>query len=80
MFSGFDELTTINANALNVSKVENTESMFYSTSLTSLDLSTWDTSKVTKGYAMFCYSGVTSDTLITGPKWTLTDMFEFCDA
>ena len=81
MFSHFDTLTTINASVLNVSKLENMGRMFYYTrALTSLDLSTWDTSNVTNSRYMFCYSGVTSDTLITGPKWTLTDMFEFCDA
>ena len=74
MFYRFEALATINANALNVSKVENMRSMFYKTSsLTSLDLSTWDTSNVTNSRYMFCYSGVTSDTLITGPKWTLND-------
>ena len=81
MFSHFDTLTTINASVLNVSKLENMGRMFYYTrALTSLDLSTWDTSNVTNSRYMFCYSGVTSDTLITGPKWTLTYMFEFCDA
>ena len=74
MFGGFYNLTTINANALSVSKVENMWNMFnYTISLTSLDLSTWDTSKVTNSEYMFCSSGVTSDTLITGPKWTLND-------
>ena len=74
MFYEFEELTTINANALNVSKVENMQFMFNSTdSLTNLDLSTWDTSKVTNSEGMFCVTGVTSDTLITGPKWTLND-------
>ena len=74
MFYGFSKLTTINANALNVSKVENMWNMFgYTRSLTSLDLSTWDTSKVTNSLDMFCVTGVTSDTLITGPKWTLND-------
>lgn len=73
MFTSSD-LTTINANVLNVSKVENMSSMFFSTSsLINLDLSTWDTSKVTHSSGMFCGSGVTSDTLITGPKWTLND-------
>ena len=76
MFGGFYNLTTINANVLNVSKVENMEGMFNSTdSLTSLDLSTWDTSKVTNSEEMFCGSGVTSDTLVIGTKWILTDMF-----
>ncbi|MGN0992576.1 MAG: BspA family leucine-rich repeat surface protein, partial [Bacilli bacterium] len=74
MFEGFSNLTTINANALNVSKVENMAGMFRVTnSLTKLDLSTWNTSKVVDGEAMFCYSGATSDTLIKGPKWTLND-------
>lgn len=74
MYGDFYGLTTINANALNVSKVVNTEDMFLLTySLTNLDLSTWDTSKVTNASSMFGCSGVTSDTLITGPKWTLND-------
>ena len=79
MFGGFYNLTTINANVLNVSKVENMEGMFNSTdSLTSLDLSTWDTSKVTNSSTMFCSSGLTSDTLITGLKWTLDDSVFIC--
>ena len=74
MFEYFRKLTTINANVLNVSKVENMLAMFSDTvSLINLDLSTWDTSKVTNSKYMFCGSGVTSDTLITGPKWTLND-------
>ena len=74
MFDSFYNLTTINASVLNVSKVENMWNMFgYTRSLTSLDLSTWDTSKVTNSLDMFCVTGVTSDTLITGPKWTLND-------
>ena len=74
MFYDFSNLTTINANSLNVSKVENMWNMFgYTRSLTSLDLSTWDTSKVTNSEEMFCGSVVTSDTLITGSKWTLND-------
>ena len=77
MFEYFRKLTTINANVLNVSKVENMLAMFSDTvSLINLDLSTWDTSKVTNSKYMFCGSGVTSDTLITGPKWTLTNIFE----
>ena len=79
MFGGFYNLTTINANVLNVSKVENMWDMFGDTSsLTSLDLSTWDTSKVTNSGGMFCNSGVTSDTLITGFKWTLDDSVFIC--
>ena len=79
MFYNFSNLTTINANVLNVSKVENMWDMFGDTSsLTSLDLSTWDTSKVTNSGGMFCNSGVTSDTLITGPKWTLDDSVFIC--
>ena len=79
MFGGFYNLTTINANVLNVSKVENMWDMFGDTSsLTSLDLSTWDTSKVTSSEGMFCDSGVTSDTLITGPKWTLDNNIFIC--
>lgn len=74
MFASFTELTTINANALDVSKVKNMSSMFNRTrSLTNLDLSTWDTSKVTNSGYMFCETRLTSDTLITGPKWTLND-------
>lgn len=46
-------------------------------SLTGLDLSTWDTSKVTNSEGMFCGSGVTLDTLIIGPKWTLNDEIIF---
>ena len=79
MFYDFSNLTTINANSLNVSKVEDMGNMFWNTSsLTSLDLSTWDTSKVTNSGTMFCSSGVTSDTLITGPKWTLDDSVFIC--
>ena len=79
MFYRFEALATINANALNVSKVENMRSMFYKTSsLTSLDLSTWDTSNVTDSSNMFCDSGITSDTLITGPNWTLDDFIYIC--
>ncbi|MGM9879054.1 MAG: BspA family leucine-rich repeat surface protein [Bacilli bacterium] len=74
MFGSFTNLTTINAKALNVSKVENMRGMFLNTSsLINLDLSTWDTSNVTNSLDMFCYSGVTSDTLITGSKWILND-------
>ncbi|MGM9879010.1 MAG: BspA family leucine-rich repeat surface protein [Bacilli bacterium] len=78
MFDSFVNLTTINANKLNVSKVLYMGEMFQNTyKLYDLDLNTWDTSKVTNGYSMFCGSGVTSDILITGPKWTLgSEIFE----
>ena len=76
MFSGDSDLQSLKLTNFNTSNVEDMSKMFYMNFLTTLDLSSFDTSKVTK------YSGIFGeaynlDTIYVSNKWTLgTDLLK----
>ena len=84
MFSGCNELTSLDVSKFNTSRVTDMSFMFGGFKLTSLDVTSFDTSRVTNMYAMFscCKSLTTLDLsgFDTSRVTTMGNMFHYCES